>query len=68
MNCYDCHSEDLTVTPAVALCCRCGAALCTDHVQTRPELIHRVRGMGLATLPDRARRITCTVCCKAETG
>jgi hypothetical protein len=68
MNCYDCHTESRTVTTAVAFCSHCGAALCTEHVQSRPEIVHRVRGMGLATLPHPARRITCTLCCKAEAG
>ncbi|MFF0125838.1 DUF2180 family protein [Streptomyces mirabilis] len=68
MNCYDCHDQERPATVAVALCIRCGAALCTAHSQTRPVPVHRVRGMGLATSPHLARRITCTVCHKAEAG
>ncbi|MGI3222697.1 DUF2180 family protein [Streptomyces sp. GTA36] len=68
MNCYDCQSQEQTTTPAVASCVRCGAALCADHVQVRPELVHRVVGMGLATQPLPARRMTCTTCHKAESG
>ncbi|MGW3625244.1 DUF2180 family protein [Streptomyces sp. NPDC000880] len=65
MNCYDCHAADRSVT-AVAICGSCGAALCADHARSTPQTVHRVNGMGVATLPRAARRITCFTCARAE--
>lgn len=65
MNCYDCDREDRTV-PATAVCRHCGAAVCTEHAHATTELVTRNAGLGLATLPLPARRITCTTCYDAE--
>ncbi|MFI1393435.1 DUF2180 family protein [Streptomyces sp. NPDC020681] len=66
MNCYDCQAADRGVT-AVAICGSCGAALCAVHARTTSRSVHRVNGMGVATLPLAARRITCFTCARAET-
>ncbi|MEV0324797.1 DUF2180 family protein [Streptomyces sp. NPDC050658] len=68
MICYDCHTQARATTTAVALCRRCGAALCAHHTQIRPDTLHRIVGMGVSTGPRAARRITCTTCHMAEVG
>lgn len=68
MICYDCHTQGRATMAAVALCCRCGAALCAHHAQMRLESLHRIVGMGVSTGPRAARRITCTTCHVAEVG
>ncbi|OPF77311.1 hypothetical protein VT50_0221260 [Streptomyces antioxidans] len=65
MNCFDCHALGQTAT-AVAICHRCGAALCGDHARTTPHVLHRFNGMGVATMPRSARRIVCSTCIAAE--
>jgi hypothetical protein len=66
LNCFDCQTTDRTATPAVANCRRCGAAVCGTHAHTASETVHRMSGVGVATLPRTARRITCETCYRAE--
>ncbi|MFE2373839.1 DUF2180 family protein [Streptomyces sp. NPDC059398] len=65
MKCYDCHTSG-RITPAIALCRSCGAGACADHSSVVPQTLHRINGMGVATLPRTARRILCEVCSAAE--
>jgi hypothetical protein len=65
MNCYDCQSTD-QATPAVAICCICGAGVCLEHADTSPQILHRPNGMGVATKPRAARRLLCATCVAAE--
>ncbi|CAM5303632.1 hypothetical protein GCM10010329_60940 [Streptomyces spiroverticillatus] len=65
MNCYDCHLLSIT-TPAVAVCCHCGAAVCPEHTKADAQDVHRTEGMGLSTLDRSARRLTCLTCHDAE--
>lgn len=65
MNCYDCHRLGRT-TPALAMCRRCGAAVCAEHLTVHPEEIQRVDGVGRTTSSQPARRFTCAVCHVAE--
>ncbi|MYQ75825.1 MULTISPECIES: DUF2180 family protein [unclassified Streptomyces] len=65
MNCYDCHTSDVS-TPALAVCRRCGAGICGAHSTAVPHTLHRINGVGVATLPRVARRLVCPTCCAAE--
>jgi hypothetical protein len=64
MNCLDCG--DLP-SPAVAMCARCGAGLCSEHVVVRDEtLTVRVPiNRPVAVWPP-ARRLRCARCDAAE--
>ncbi len=46
MNCYDCLG---TPGPAVAVCIRCGAALCRTHVHESHPPTQDIAGTGRAT-------------------
>ncbi|NEB76370.1 DUF2180 family protein [Streptomyces sp. SID14478] len=65
MNCYDCHQEG-RATPATASCHTCGAGLCPDHIRVTAQDVHRHEGMGLSTLKQSARRLTCFTCHDAQ--
>ncbi|GAA2406312.1 hypothetical protein GCM10010420_37770 [Streptomyces glaucosporus] len=65
MNCYECHSEGRTAT-AVAVCSRCHAGLCPDHLTVESRLVREPRGMGQVTQGPEARRVLCGVCARAE--
>ena len=66
MNCLDCHPDP---TPAVAVCARCGAGVCHEHlVQGEEHLTFTlpINRIVLATPP--ARRLRCRRCASAEAG
>ena len=64
MNCLDCHPE---ATPAVAVCGRCGAALCVDHAIDFDEpLTIQLPLLRTVTISPPARRIRCIRCAAAE--
>lgn len=65
MNCFECHASG-AVSPSIAVCRRCGAGLCAEHVTTGSDTLHRPAGTGLATNPRPARRLTCPTCHQAE--
>ncbi|MFE0178215.1 DUF2180 family protein [Streptomyces sp. NPDC059002] len=65
MECFDC-SEQGHRAASVAICQDCGAALCGEHVTAVEHLPHRVAGMGRATPPAPARRMTCHTCRRAR--
>lgn len=65
MNCYDCLLDGATTT-AAAVCTRCGAGLCADHLRVTPETVHEPAGTGTSTHTPSARRITCLRCHEAE--
>jgi hypothetical protein len=63
MNCLDCEEE----TPAVAMCGRCGAALCRTHLVERDEPLFVTRVINRVVYIDPpARRIRCERCDAAE--
>lgn len=64
MNCYDC--PDVIATPAVAVCVRCGAAVCREHAHQSHVLAQDVNGTGRATHDEPLRHITCLSCHKTE--
>ncbi|MEU3186836.1 DUF2180 family protein [Streptomyces sp. NPDC006923] len=68
MNCFDCHLTHQATAPAVAICRRCGVAVCADHMHVGAEPIQRRAGLGPATQPHNVRRITCATCHAAEAG
>ena len=64
MNCLDCHPEE---TPAGAVCGRCGAGQCADHLVEADEYLtlHMVINRTVpATAP--ARKLRCARCTAAE--
>lgn len=65
MNCYDCPAQHDSGV-AVAVCSRCGAGLCRDHVHVAPQTVHEAAGTGVYTHTPDARRLTCSVCHEAE--
>ncbi|MCF6525366.1 DUF2180 family protein [Streptomyces sp. JJ36] len=60
MFCYDCLPE--RETTAVAVCHRCGAGVCSEHVHQGREPVHEVHGTGVATQSTAARQLSCGVC------
>lgn len=64
MNCYDC--PDNIATPAVAVCVRCGAAVCREHLHESHVLTQDVTGTGRATHGEPLRHITCLACRRTE--
>ncbi|WP_078532528.1 DUF2180 family protein [Streptomyces hokutonensis] len=64
MNCYDC--PDSIATSAVAVCIRCGAAVCREHAHTSHNPAQDVVGTGRATHDAPLRHITCLACHKTE--
>ncbi|MBT2367273.1 DUF2180 family protein [Streptomyces sp. ISL-10] len=65
MDCYDCHSLKRATT-AVAVCHRCGVALCSEHLYIETQEIHRDRGLGKSTSDIPARFVVCSACRRAE--
>ena len=64
MNCLDCQPGE---TPAVAVCGRCGAGLCTDHLIESEEhltFLMPIRVPVQASPP--ARKLRCSRCAAAE--
>ncbi|TFV30121.1 DUF2180 family protein [Streptomyces sp. T1317-0309] len=70
MRCFDCPDPETGSpdTEAVALCRRCGAALCRQHLITLERSVHRPAGLGPATSPIPVRRILCSWCNRAGTA
>ncbi|WP_443059936.1 DUF2180 family protein [Streptomyces sp. NBC_00467] len=46
MNCYECRRESGATTPAEAVCQRCGAGVCVDHVSVEIQELHQQVGLG----------------------
>ncbi|MEU9396724.1 DUF2180 family protein [Streptomyces sp. NPDC048324] len=63
MNCYDCPD---IIAPAVAVCRRCGAAVCREHAHVSHVQVQDVIGTGRATHDQPLRHITCLTCRTAE--
>lgn len=63
MNCFDCLPE--RERAAVAVCHRCGAGVCPEHVHHGRQPVHEVHGTGLATQRKSARLLSCGVCHEA---
>ncbi|MDT0417398.1 MULTISPECIES: DUF2180 family protein [unclassified Streptomyces] len=66
MHCYECDAVGHDTTPAVAVCRRCGAALCSAHARIGTTLLRRAGGTGGVVRAVTARRITCDTCRAAE--
>ncbi|MFJ4466518.1 DUF2180 family protein [Streptomyces sp. NPDC089424] len=66
MNCYDCAADALrpVQSPAVAVCARCGAGMCSGHLHATRVPVPGAAGVS-AQAPD-ARRLTCGICYEAE--
>ena len=64
MNCLDCHSE---TTPAVAVCGRCGAGLCAEHLIESDEHLTFLMPINrrVRAAPP-ARKLRCVPCTAAE--
>jgi hypothetical protein len=64
MNCLDCHPQ---ITPAVAICGRCGAGLCAEHiVESDDYLTYTATINRQVQVSPPTRRLRCTVCAAAE--
>lgn len=65
MNCLDCAAND-QVTPAVGVCCDCGAGVCVDHVVSRERHLTRVMTISMRVeVEPPARVLRCKVCTTA---
>jgi hypothetical protein len=65
MNCMDC-SQDVT---AVAVCGRCGAGLCREHlVETNEHLTFNMPINRPVRATPPARKLRCSRCAAAEEG
>ncbi|MBD0841429.1 DUF2180 family protein [Streptomyces sp. TRM68416] len=65
MNCYECVRLG-SVSEAVAVCCLCGASVCTDHVRAETVQLRSAAHPGKVIHDRAARRLTCPVCRAAE--
>jgi hypothetical protein len=64
MNCLDCHPH---TTAAVAICGRCGAGLCPDHiVETNDHLTFTAPINRVARVSPAVRHLRCSGCAAAE--
>ncbi len=66
MNCLEC-AADAGPVPAVAVCGRCGAGLCRDHLHEGEEVLTMMVPIA-RTVPVEplARRLRCAKCEAAE--
>lgn len=66
MHCYDCAADALrpVQSSAVAVCARCGAGMCSGHLNVSRVPVDGTAGSS-AQLPE-ARRLTCGICSEAE--
>jgi hypothetical protein len=65
MNCLDCHPD--TSTPAVAICGRCGAGLCAEHiVETDDYLTFTAPINRPVQVAPSVRHLRCSRCAAAE--
>ncbi len=64
MNCLNCHPDQ---TPAVAVCGRCGAGLCAEHVSESDEYLTFLMPVNrpVPASPP-ARKLRCARCAAAE--
>jgi hypothetical protein len=66
MNCLDCQPDE---TPAVAVCGRCGAGLCAEHLVESDEYLMFTRPINrLVPATPPARKLRCARCTAAERG
>ena len=64
MNCLDCHPR---TTPAVAICGRCGAGVCADHiVETDDYLTFTAVINREVQVSPSVRHLRCSRCAAAE--
>lgn len=66
MTCLDCHPDD---NPAVAVCARCGAGVCREHLVESDEYLTFVLPVDrpVPAFPP-TRRLRCQRCAAAEAG
>jgi hypothetical protein len=67
VNCLACHRDGITSSPAVAICARCGAGLCDEHLIERSTILvaHAAIARTIPVDPP-ARRLLCPACAAAE--
>ncbi|MFF6997856.1 DUF2180 family protein [Streptomyces sp. NPDC008313] len=65
MHCYDCTLLG-EFGDAVGVCHLCGAAVCVRHVHVADVPVQQLAGVGTATSPRAARRMSCLTCRAAE--
>lgn len=66
MNCLDCYPAE---TAAVAVCGRCGAAVCIEHLVVSDELLTFMAPINRTVVAaPPARKLRCRRCTAAETG
>jgi len=64
MNCLDCHPH---TTPAVAICGRCGAGLCAEHIIEGEEHLTFTAPINrVVEVSPPARHLRCDRCAAAE--
>ena len=66
MNCFDCAFVG-AVTPALAVCHDCGAAVCADHVVARDHYLTRTATINrVVAVEPPARLVRCVACTAAH--
>lgn len=66
MDCFSCAREGYTQT-AHAVCARCGAAVCEEHVVEQPAILTVLVPINRPVpVTPAARRLLCPVCAAAE--
>ena len=66
MNCLDCLPDEI---PAVAVCGRCGAGLCLEHlIESDEHLTFRMPINRPVPAEPPARKLRCGRCAAAERG
>ncbi len=64
MNCLDCHPNE---TPAVAVCGRCGAGLCAEHLIESDQYLTFLMPINRPVPVDPpTRKLRCMRCTAAE--
>jgi len=63
VNCLDCLDEQSLLTPAVAVCTACGAAVCREHTVLTARRLARTGAMGRQDpVEPAARTARCRTC------
>ena len=66
MNCLDCLPDEI---PAVAVCGRCGAGLCAEHlIESDEHLTFQMPINRPVAAEPPARKLRCARCAAAERG
>ena len=66
MNCLDCALTGVT-SPAIAICCDCGAGVCGEHAVVRNHHLTRTATINrIIVVEPPARAVRCVVCTAAR--